>query len=71
MADDKELLRAVARAMFAAETEGSQDKDARKAAYKEAKSDMVKRARKLVRLLERRGVTMTVTAKAADASDDD
>ncbi|MGR3610646.1 MAG: hypothetical protein ACU0BN_17605 [Sulfitobacter sp.] len=61
-----ELVRAVARVMWVLDCEDlPEDNAARKEAFKAAKPDVTKKARKLVRQLERRGVSMTYDASAA------
>ncbi len=60
-----ELVRAVARVMWILDSEDVPgDNAARQEAFKAAKPDVTKKARKLVRQLERRGVTMTYDAAA-------
>ena len=72
-AEKKRIARLLARTLFnqnwsEQNPEGSAED--RKAAYKEVQADQVKAARKLQRVLENRGVVMSLTAEAAAKGDD-
>ena len=65
------VVRAVARALFNQtwrEENPDADREARKAAWAKARGDEVKKARKLVRALERAGVALTLTPKAEETA---
>ncbi len=70
--EQRAIRRVLVRALWTADTgKVAGDKAAAKAAYAEAKAAYVAKAGKVLRMIESRGATITLSASAQDAADED